>query len=460
MGIGSTSGSETSVTRNGVTGAAVTITDTQAQQDKTGQSAEQTIALLNQDVRTGKDSSNTLNKNWNGDELRDEVEAQAKITQAFGQRAAKAIGDYAGAKETELRQAATKAALGGDQESADSLNAEAAKWADGGVYRVAAHAAIGALAGGVGGALGAMASASLMPDIATQIKKMELPQEVESALSLAAAAGLGAAVGGNTGAASGFNVDLNNRQLHQSEYDFAKKNSKLVAQKLNISELEAEARILAEMLRNSDKQTADAAGAIHDYEIISLVGCKMLNCNGYKDDTQYANHDYNSEFILVNENAYRLAQGNLGIGVSDQEFRKQNIISERIGKGALALTGCALAGPTVCQSAFKGLGMTFGFGYLTGTEVTTVGVIGGAYGAVLSGLYAKNLALWAGGTNSFMQSSTLFATKTGSVFGAKQVGVNFGNAANLGGSIDPLFDPSTNPWWGLRNLLNLVQEKQ
>lgn len=39
----------------------------------TGQSAEQTIAFLDQDVRTGKDSRNVLNRNWNGDELRRDV---------------------------------------------------------------------------------------------------------------------------------------------------------------------------------------------------------------------------------------------------------------------------------------------------------------------------------------------------------------------------------------------------
>ena len=40
-------------------------------------------------------SSGGLAKNWNGNELREDVEAQAKITQAFGQQASKLIGDYA-----------------------------------------------------------------------------------------------------------------------------------------------------------------------------------------------------------------------------------------------------------------------------------------------------------------------------------------------------------------------------
>jgi filamentous hemagglutinin len=55
-------GSETSVTHSGVSGAAVTITDAQAQQAKTGQSPDQAVASLDTSVRTGKDSSNSLSR--------------------------------------------------------------------------------------------------------------------------------------------------------------------------------------------------------------------------------------------------------------------------------------------------------------------------------------------------------------------------------------------------------------
>ncbi|TDY96875.1 UNVERIFIED_ORG: hemagglutinin-like protein [Herbaspirillum seropedicae] len=230
-GIGNASGSETSVTRSGVSGGAVKITDAQAQQAKTGQSPDQVVASLDTSVRTGKDSSNSLAKNWNGNELREDVEAQAKITQAFGQQAAKMVGSYADAKEKELRQAASTAAQNGDQTQADQLSAEADQWKEGGAYRAGAHSAIGLLAGGVSGVLGAAASSALMPDIAEQIKKLGLPAEVESAVSLAAAAGVGAAVGGGAGAASAFNVDLNNRQLHEDKIAKEKTLAKQLAEK-------------------------------------------------------------------------------------------------------------------------------------------------------------------------------------------------------------------------------------
>lgn len=82
-----------------------------------------------------------------------------------------------------------------------------------------ALSAIGLLAGGVSGALGAAASSALMPDLAEQIKTLGLPPAVESAVSLAAAAAIGTAVGGGAGAAGAYNVDLNNRQARPAEIE-------------------------------------------------------------------------------------------------------------------------------------------------------------------------------------------------------------------------------------------------
>ncbi|WP_153076913.1 hypothetical protein [Paraburkholderia bonniea] len=45
-------------------------------------------------------------------------------------------------------------------------------------------------------------------------------------------------------------------------------------------------------------------------------------------------------------------------------------------------------------------------------------------------------------------------TKTGTITGGKQIGVPLGNATGLNQSIDPLFDPSVNPWWGIENAAN------
>ena len=113
--------------------------------------------------------------------------------------------------------------MNGDIAQAAQLHAEAKNWAEGGTYRIAAHAAAGALGGGLAGALGATASAALMPTIAGEINKLDLPEPVRLALATAAAAGVGAIAGGASGAASAFNVDFNNRQLTHTEKEHINK---------------------------------------------------------------------------------------------------------------------------------------------------------------------------------------------------------------------------------------------
>lgn len=88
------------------------------------------LAALNRDVHTG-DSANGLVKGWDGQKLQQQVSAGAEITATFGQQASKFVGDYATTKANQLR-------LQGNEE-------EAAKWDEGGEYRVAAHTAVGLL---------------------------------------------------------------------------------------------------------------------------------------------------------------------------------------------------------------------------------------------------------------------------------------------------------------------------
>jgi filamentous hemagglutinin len=218
-GIGSASGSSSSTTRSGISGGVVTITDDAAQQAKTGATATQTVASINRDVSTAKDSSGALTKDWDGQKLKDDVSAQVQITSTFGQQAAKNIGDYAKGKEDTLRAQALSAKNSGDLDGAATLTAEADKWKDGGVYRVALHTATGALAGGLGGAGGALTSGTAMTVISDEINKMDLPTDLKQGLAQIAATALGAAIGGAAGAASGLNVEANNRQLHMANFN-------------------------------------------------------------------------------------------------------------------------------------------------------------------------------------------------------------------------------------------------
>jgi len=155
---------------------------------------------------------------------------------------------------------------------------------------------------------------------------------------------------------------VNNRQLHQSEYDLAKKNAKLVARKLGIREQEAEGRIIAEMQRNSDQQTAAAVGGIHDYQIRSVIGCQNLNCNGYKNDPQYANHDANSEWIAPNQEAYNVAQTQLDQGKTYSDLVAGNIKKDPVGA-------------TLAGAGMMGLGVVTGAGLpALGTAVAGAGI--------------------------------------------------------------------------------------
>jgi filamentous hemagglutinin len=206
-GIGKVSGSQASVTRSGVSEGVLTVAD---------QHAGPALANLNRDVTTGKDSAGALTKGWNGAQALDEVGAQMQITSAAIPRLAKEIGDYAATKVAEL--------------NAQGKTEEAGKWAEGGIYRVAAHAALGALGGGPEGALGAGSSAAAAPIIANAIKDAGLPEVAREAAITALGAAVGAVTGGTAGAVTGANQIANNylkqhgvgiKKSEQAQFDYA-----------------------------------------------------------------------------------------------------------------------------------------------------------------------------------------------------------------------------------------------
>ncbi|MCR8961061.1 hemagglutinin repeat-containing protein [Variovorax sp. S2] len=192
-GLGSYSGNnQASVTRSGISGIAG-----------------------DQSVRTGDASSaGTLIKDWNTQTIIQNVQAQAQLTQQFNQNIAREIGTYAGKQAAELRNQAGKES---DPDKKQALLDEAAKWDEDGRYRVAAHMGAGLLSGGVAGAIGAGASAALMPRIGDAIDQMGLETPVAQALGAITAAAIGGIAGGTAGAVSAASVDVNNRQLHPTE---------------------------------------------------------------------------------------------------------------------------------------------------------------------------------------------------------------------------------------------------
>jgi Hemagglutinin repeat/Bacterial EndoU nuclease len=202
IGVGHASGSQSSTTGNSISGATITIT---SGDDKALQGIDRTAV-------TETNSANALAKQWDGQQLGQDTKLQAQLTQSVGASASKLVGDYAGKQFTELT---AQSAAAGDTPQGRALADEAAKWGEGGVYRVGLHTAIGGLTGGVDGALGAGTSAIAAPAIAQAVKGMDLPEPVRQAVIAVGTTAVSAAVGGTTGAATGFNQVANNYLKHE-----------------------------------------------------------------------------------------------------------------------------------------------------------------------------------------------------------------------------------------------------
>ncbi|ADU38106.1 hemagglutinin repeat-containing protein [Variovorax paradoxus] len=175
-------------------------------------------------IRTGVDGTNALQMTNRQRAMRD-IQAQVLITSQFGSQASRAVGDYA---EEQYRTLMRQANAMGPSPERDAMVAEATKWGESGVYRVAAHLVVGGLAGGAGGAAGAGAVAAGAQSL-NDLQNSMLDSLIGAGLSPSAARGaastlgagfasvIGALAGGAAGAASAYNTDANNRILHPSD---------------------------------------------------------------------------------------------------------------------------------------------------------------------------------------------------------------------------------------------------
>ncbi|SEA11119.1 two-partner secretion domain-containing protein [Paraburkholderia sartisoli] len=294
---------------------------------------------------------------------------------AAGEAVAKDVGTYADYREKSAKDGAKAANLLGETDQAAQYQQDAADWSEGGADRVGMHIVAGAVIGGLGGggaidALGGAAGAGLSATLAPKLN--DLSQTIADAdptgnatvdrmlgqgIANVVAGAAGAAVGGNAGAFTASNTDMYNRQLHQSEYDLAKKEAKLVAQQLGISVEDAEGRIVAELQRNVDGQTAQADGGVHDYQVRSILGCQMLECNASSIDPNYWNHGYNSQYIASNQVAYTLG---LSQGTNGQTYN--GLVTSNVQNNPIS-------------TAIAGAGM-IGLGTVTGAGLATLGMMG------------------------------------------------------------------------------------
>lgn len=175
-GMGSDSGSAHSVSTAGISGVA-------------GNSA----------ARTG-DTPTGLKPIFDKKQVRQEVAAQVAITSEFSKRAVPAVAAYADEQAVALRR--------------KGREDEARRWDEGGEYRVAMHAGIGAMTGGANGAMGSAASAVIVPVMGEAIAGMNLPEPVRQGLTTVTGALIGAAAGGADGAAAAFTQTALNYVSH------------------------------------------------------------------------------------------------------------------------------------------------------------------------------------------------------------------------------------------------------
>ena len=236
LGYGTDGDSNSSITKAGITGIAGNsgiTTDNQA------------------------DYAGALDNVFDETRVNEELGAQTQITQEFGKEAPKAVGDYANNRIKAIRADATLS----DAEKAAAI----AKWDEGGVYRIAAHTALGALGtGSIEGASttgGVAAAAPTLNDVQEKIEKALVDKGMSESVASGTASGLvsltllgaGAAVGLDTSSTvTATNVDANNRQLHPSEIDWIKKSAKAFADKLKISPEEAERRLAQQAAKQTD----------------------------------------------------------------------------------------------------------------------------------------------------------------------------------------------------------------
>jgi filamentous hemagglutinin len=108
----SASDDASSVTRSGISGGTIVITNDAEQQKLTGLNAEQTVASLNRDVSTDRDGSNALKPIFDEDEIR----AGFEIVSAFSNEASTFLANKAREADSKRKQA--KAA----QDKASDLN--------------------------------------------------------------------------------------------------------------------------------------------------------------------------------------------------------------------------------------------------------------------------------------------------------------------------------------------------
>ncbi|MHA6863806.1 hemagglutinin repeat-containing protein, partial [Ralstonia pseudosolanacearum] len=207
------SGSGSSVTGSGISGGAIHITDDAKQQALTGKDGEQTVASVNRNVSTERDSSNALKPIFN----EKEIQAGFEITGAFLREAGTFIGNRAKEAQDKERLAKDPNAKNPDGTPVtDEQRLQYAKeaqelkdtWGPGGTYRQIATALMAGAGGNVTGGMGNFvqnASVAYLQELgANQVKQIADALDSDTArAALHAVVGCAGAAASSQSCASG-----------------------------------------------------------------------------------------------------------------------------------------------------------------------------------------------------------------------------------------------------------------
>ncbi|VVE34496.1 hemagglutinin-related protein [Pandoraea eparura] len=145
--------SASSSTRSGISAGVIEITDEAGQLERTGKTAEETVAAVNRDVSSDKDGSGALANKFD----KEQIETSFEIMQTLQREVGTFVGNRA--KEAdELKKARDKETDPNKRAELDSQLADATKWGPGGDYRLIVSAITAGISGNVTGAAGEMAT--------------------------------------------------------------------------------------------------------------------------------------------------------------------------------------------------------------------------------------------------------------------------------------------------------------
>ncbi len=419
------SGSESATTKSGVSAGTVTITDSANQ--------KQNVASLNRDTTN---TNGTVSKLPDVQNLLSNQADVMAAASAAGEAVSRRIGDYADKMMKE-------AAADGDKAGVDA-------WKEGGANRAlmqgAGAALVTGLAGGnaVGGAAGA-AIASIASGKLNELSgaiagsdptgDANMNQALGNIVANALATWAGAAVGGESGAFSGYNVDRFNRQLHPDETNWIKDNAAKYATQKEISIDQAVSELTAQANRQVQNGSLGAWDQNASVFLNQAHGMLPADGNSGPGYMFYATPDQKA-----NVNIYGNYYPN-GIGPNRpstqqvQNSANHDEASRNLMGGAViaAATGGALVVGGPIAAAAGGLGYA------------TIGAVTGS-GMDVAGQYAQS--------GTIRPAEAVFVGATGAVSGP--IGANVGFVNNIlvgvaGGVANTAFN---NTYYGESNSLS------